>query len=150
MKVKMVEDPLMSDLMHTLAHVKEMMNQRFMCDTKDFKLNRQSAELLYLIDHTSKSQKEIAEILCIREATLSVRIKRLEKIGYLRKEADEKDRRRYRLFLTDKARDELDEGIQKVNEFYDVLTKGLTQEDIESLLRVYKKVEKNLEEMEGS
>jgi DNA-binding MarR family transcriptional regulator len=146
MKLKMVEDPLNADLIHTLAHIKELVYRISEVETKDLYLNRSAAELLYMIDHTNMNQKEIAKVLCITEATLSVRIKRLEKQGYLIKEPDEKDHRRYHLYLTNKANDELEESIKRINSIHEVMLKGITKEDFEHILRIYKKIEGNLEE----
>ncbi|HZJ86906.1 MAG TPA: MarR family transcriptional regulator, partial [Erysipelothrix sp.] len=52
-----------------------------------------------------KSMSEIAKRLRITQGTLTVNINRLTKKGYVYRVQDEKDRRRYRLKLTDKATD---------------------------------------------
>ena len=50
------------------------------------------------------SQREIAEKLRIKPPTVNVTVQRLEKAGFLYREADEKDQRISRIYLTEKGK----------------------------------------------
>ena len=50
------------------------------------------------------SQREIAEHLRIKPPTVNVTVQRLEKAGFLYREADEKDQRISRIYLTEKGK----------------------------------------------
>ena len=64
---------------------------------------------LEAIDNSEgKTMSEIAKMLRITQGTLTVNINRLTKKGYVYRVQDEKDRRIYRLKLTDKAISVLD------------------------------------------
>ncbi len=50
------------------------------------------------------SQREIAEKLHIKPPTVNVTVQRLEKAGFLYREADEKDQRISRIYMTEKGK----------------------------------------------
>ena len=61
--------------------------------------------LLFALYHKDGlSQKEIAEILHSKPATITVMIKRLEKTGFVERKDDKNDQRISRIFLTEKGK----------------------------------------------
>ena len=62
------------------------------------------------------SQREIAEHLRIKPPTVNVTVQRLEKAGFLYREADEKDQRISRIYLTEKGKQAKENGMKKVQE----------------------------------
>ena len=62
------------------------------------------------------SQREIAEKLRIKPPTVNVTVQRLEKAGFLYREADEKDQRISRIYLTEKGKQAKENGMKKVKE----------------------------------
>lgn len=112
-------------------------------------LTPEQAKLLFLIRQNKMNQKELAHKLHITEATLSVRIKRLVDSGLVEREIDSHDKRNNKIVLS-----ELGEktfiGMQ--NEFdyvYQVVCRGMTQEDYDMVLNIIKRMQNNIkEEME--
>ena len=62
------------------------------------------------------SQREIAEKLHIKPPTVNVTVQRLEKAGFLYREADEKDQRISRIYMTEKGKQAKESGMKKVQD----------------------------------
>lgn len=69
--------------------------------------------LLFILGkHSGFSQKELADKLHIKAATIAIMLKRMEKAGLVERHADADDQRRIRVCLTEKGR-ELNEKAEK-------------------------------------
>lgn len=71
----------------------------------------------------------------------------MERDGYLVRVTDPNDRRKYRLELTAKANQELDEVIGKMKKCNKQMFQGLTDEDFQEIIRIYEQVCHNLKAM---
>ena len=71
----------------------------------------------------------------------------MERDGYLVRVTDPNDRRKYRLELTAKANQELDEVIGKMKKRNKQMFQGLTDEDFQEIIRIHEQVCHNLEAM---
>lgn len=103
--------------------------------------------LFALFKKDGRNQKELADILKVKPATINVTIKRLEKTGFILRKSDEKDQRVTRIFLTEKGKSICNELI-KINKqieeeyFYSftveekVLLRRLLIQVMENLLKV--------------
>lgn len=90
------------------------------------------------------TQDELGEFSLVDRTTISRRIKKLENLGYLRKERDEKDKRTFRIYKTKKAT-ELYELINKtLDDFQATTSKGITDEEKTVILNVFNKAVDNL------
>lgn len=66
--------------------------------------------VLFMLEHNyGMSQKEIAEKLKLKNATVTVMLKRMEKNGLLCRKTDDKDLRVSRVYLTETGRDKIEE-----------------------------------------
>ena len=62
-------------------------------------------QLLFILSkREGMSQREISEILKITPATLTVMLKRMEKVDLIGREQDEKDQRILRVYITEKGK----------------------------------------------
>ncbi len=85
------------------------------------------------------TQDELGEFSLVDRTTISRRIKKLENLGYLRKERDEKDKRAFRIYKTKKA-NELYELINKtLDDFQATTSKGITDEEDRIVLSAFNK-----------
>ncbi|WP_028044112.1 MarR family winged helix-turn-helix transcriptional regulator [Candidatus Stoquefichus massiliensis] len=106
----------------------------------------EQVKLMKLIHKEKLSQKEIALKLHITEATLSVRIKRLVDSGLIEREIDSDDKRRYVIVLSSQGEDMMNE-IQKAFDYsYQVICRGMTQEDYDAVLNIIKRIQNNIKE----
>lgn len=86
------------------------------------------------------SQEELTEILRIDKGTTARAIKKLEEENFVVRVKDEKDRRAYKVYLTDKAK-EIKLDILNVLKTWDkTLVSNLTDEETETFTRILKKL----------
>lgn len=109
----------------------------------------EQGKLLYLIKDKTMNQKDLASALRITEATLSVRIKRLLDAGYIERTVDEHDKRISMIGLSSKGQKEVVDLEKKLTDYYHRLSGEITQEEIDVIIGVIHKMQKNIkEEME--
>ncbi|WP_125713154.1 MarR family winged helix-turn-helix transcriptional regulator [Companilactobacillus kedongensis] len=110
-------------------------------------LTVQQARTLELIQKDpGMIQREIADALSIRDASVSSMLKNLERDGYVKRRKDRRSDRNKRIFLTDKG----DEIIKELgNLFEDVekqIVKPLENSETKDLLVLLKKIDEELSE----
>ena len=96
------------------------------------------------------SQREIAERLRIKPPTVNVTVQRLEKAGFLYREADEKDQRISRIYLTEKGKQAKENGMKKVKENEKILLSGLSDAELCLLRRMLEQITENIDKIPGS
>lgn len=94
------------------------------------------------------SNSELAEILEITPATLTNKIKRMEKSDFVIRKRDPNDDRVSRIYLTDKGRSLMDELNQAMREMEAILLAGFNEAEIDHLKKDLKQVIDNIEEHE--
>jgi DNA-binding MarR family transcriptional regulator len=96
--------------------------------------------LMELYRQDGRSQEELSEILNIDKGTTARAIKKLEEEGFLLRIKDERDKRAYKLYLTDKGKD-VKEDIQKVLiEWENRITFQLNEEEKDTIKLLLKKI----------
>lgn len=99
--------------------------------------------LLALYKKDGISQEEISDYLKIDKATTAKAIKRLEKEGYIKRDIDSKDKRAYRVFLTQKALD-INPIIRDIlKKWSAVLSEGLTEDEKSIMLDLLSRMAEN-------
>ena len=96
------------------------------------------------------SQREIAEHLRIKPPTVNVTVQRLEKAGFLYREADEKDQRISRIYLTEKGKQAKEDGMKKVKENEKILLSGLSDAELCLLKRMLEQITENIDKIPGN
>lgn len=88
---------------------------------------------------------EVREAILSSVGTISLVVKNLEKMGYVKRKTDENDKRVSILYLTDEGRDVIDKVIPE-NEtmIYDYM-KDLSKEETATLLSLLKKLGANID-----
>ncbi len=99
--------------------------------------------LIQLYNHDGLSQEDLASQLNIDKGTTARAIKKLEDQGYITRVKDEGDKRANKIFLTQKAEDIRAEFFKVLRQWDDILTNGLTDEEIELASRLMKKISVN-------
>ena len=99
--------------------------------------------------HQNINQNALAKKLNVTKATLSVRLQRLEKMGYLTKKQDIHDKRNYILNITDMGDTFINEGMEILQEKILNLFKGVSKEQISQLNDVINIIKLNIEEYKG-
>lgn len=79
------------------------------------------------------SQKELVDLLGVSKEAVSMSVRRLEKKGYILREVDEQDKRKYSLTLSEEGLKLLDEVLMQQNAAYQMLLEPLSQQEKERL-----------------
>lgn len=119
----------------------DLFNQR----AKNFVISPQQFYLMNLIlQHDGINQRELAQMLKITPATLSVRIKRLEKAELLIRDVDLDDKRNFILKLTPQGKELIDRSYEHMKRNITLMFAGVTKEELASLKSCLNKIQHNL------
>ena len=118
--------------------------------TKQCDISASQIRLLMIVKkYQNINQNALAEKLNVTKATLSVRLQRLEKMGYLTKKQDIHDKRNCILNITDMGDAFINKGIEILQEKTLNLFKGISKEQISQLNDVINIIKLNIEEYKG-
>lgn len=113
-------------------------------------LSQDQCYLLVLIEHMDHpNQKMLAERLKITPATLSVRLQRLEKAGFIEKIPNENDKRNFTLHITDKGKQTILNCKDEMINFSLRLFEGINKEDLDRMKTYCQILKKNIQSMKG-
>ena len=108
-------------------------------------LSADQCYLLGFIDHFDHpNQKILAERLKITPATLSVRLQRLEKAGFIEKVVSRHDKRNVSLHITEKGKEEIKSCKDDMKMFTTRLFGGINKEDLDRMKTYCQIFEKNI------
>ena len=100
--------------------------------------------MLLLIRQPGMTLGQLSRALGVASATASVSVKRMEKAGFIEKRVDEKDARIVRLYPTSVAEDAPKKIHQKMNAMEQVLTAGMSQEQVLTLAGLLERALQNV------
>lgn len=90
------------------------------------------------------SQRELAASMHLSPATVTATLKLLERGGYVRRVADDKDQRINRVALTESGETLMREGMRRMDALDNMMLEGLSREEQEMLCRSLSKMRDNL------
>lgn len=93
-----------------------------------------------------QSQKELADNLSIKPATMTVMIKRMEKANMVERKPDSKDQRITRVFLTDKGQQAYKSLIEVHKTIEKISFSNFSDEEREEFRRYLVRIKNNLQE----
>ena len=100
--------------------------------------------LLLIKENEGMTQKELAQKHCVKPATVTGMIAKLEANGFIYRVPDEADKRILRVYLTPKGRKHADFAKEHMIAMSKKMFQNFTEEDIKNLLQLTKKMKKNL------
>ena len=111
--------------------------------------NGPQGRLLYVLwQQDGISAAELARRSGLAPTTLTTMLDRLQAAGLVRREAHETDRRRWRLKLTDRARELMASSQRISNEMTDIYYRGFSQEEAALFEALLRRLLKNLQDCE--
>lgn len=118
--------------------------------TDQFDISANQTRLLLVVQkHQDIKQNVLAKKLNVTKATLSVRLQRLEKLGYLTRLQDEHDKRNYKIKITSMGEAFIEEAIKIMKEKTMIIFEGVTKEQINVINDVIKIMKENIEKCKG-
>ena len=97
-----------------------------------------------LAHHDGMTQQELVSTTNMKAPTISVALRNLEEEGWVRREPDPNDLRSVRVYLTEKGREQDEAFRGKLRETDDLLMRGFTEEEEETLIRLLLAVRENI------
>ncbi|MDN5107616.1 MarR family transcriptional regulator [Aliarcobacter butzleri] len=113
---------------------------------KEFDITPEQWSIIFrTVETEGLTQKELSDSTYKDQANITRTIDRLEKKGFLQRQANKLDRRIINIYPTKKAIDIVDDITLCSTNFNDELTKGFTQDEKNQLINLLDRVYKNLE-----
>jgi len=103
----------------------------------------QGLVLLFLNDHPELSQKEIAELVFRDNASMTRMINTMVQKKHLKRSMNPKDRRRYKIEITDKGKDVLETLPPIIHHNRNSSLKGITKNELHQLEIILGKIRTN-------
>lgn len=100
--------------------------------------------IISLYHNDGQSLKELTSCRNVKASTTTTMVSRMEKLGLVKKVADEKDRRKTRVFLTEKGREKYNAIINVNNELDDMCFEGFSDEQKLLTKMLLKKIIENI------
>ncbi|KAB8123620.1 MarR family transcriptional regulator [Komagataeibacter medellinensis] len=104
--------------------------------------------LTALKDGTELSQKELAKWAKVEQPTMAQMLSRMERDGLVQRVPDPEDKRSSLISLTDATLEKLPEGRAILRQGNSEMTRGLTEDEIETLVSLLRHVLENVDSME--
>ena len=93
--------------------------------------------------------REVSDKCGLALTSLTTMLERMEKAGLIRREQDGEDRRKTKLFLTEKARALQNDYDEVSNEMSEIYFRGFSSEETDQFEAYLERIRENLEEWSG-
>ena len=134
------------DLEETLQNVVKRKYHLLEKKLGKYELVKGQAELLLTIkDHDGISQNELAEMVGIKDSSMSVRLRKLEKLSYITRITDENNLKKKRVWITSVGKSICGQCRRYVREYEEYVLKGFTKKDRQQFEKYLERIEKNLQ-----
>ena len=100
-----------------------------------------------IMNNPGMTQFELSEKMNVTPASIATSTKRMEKMGYLRKEEDPNNLRVKKLYITELGQNLAMESKKQIDEVDKKLFNGISDEELEFLVNIYDKLIINLAEI---
>lgn len=115
------------------------------CKLGEIDINNGQYDFFFVISKNEGiSQKELSEHLYIGKSTTAKAVKQLIKNDYIYREQDEKDRRYFRLYLTEKGKKIAPLVNTTFLELIEIYSKNFTPQEYEEAIKILNKILGNL------
>lgn len=109
-------------------------------------LNISTGQYMFIVsicENVGLSQEELSVCIGINKSTVAKVVAQLEQEGYVVREVDQHDKRGYKLYPTEMAKDVYPKIIEILEQWKSYLITDLTEEEVTTLITLMTKVESN-------
>ena len=110
----------------------------------------QSRLLLLIAESDGVIQRDLAEEMDVRPSSMTEMLARMEQLGLICRKQDEKDQRVMHIFLTEQGKTAADESKKANERLTEKLFEGLTEEEVDDMLRLTEKLTASLDAMDAA
>lgn len=100
--------------------------------------------LIHISENEGLSQKDLSHMIRMDKGTTTKAIKKLQEEGYVKTSCCYHDKRQHELYLTDEGKKLIPKLEAIIDNFYNTLFEGISEEDLEEYLRIGSIMENNL------
>ncbi len=128
------------------TQLQKIYNQKIEALRKEYSLRKVDIDILYFLYKSGEhnTSKDIGDLNLFSKGYISQSVSRLEEQQIIYAIKDEEDRRCMHIMLTDRAEGIVEEITALRKQMYDIILKGVTQEERDVLFRVSRKVNQNI------
>lgn len=129
----------------------ETVYQRFCQNViRDWELNATSFQVVMFLANNPdyNTARDVSRMRGIKTGITSIAVEQLIQMGFLERRTDPNDRRIQRLFVTEQARDLVEQGRQAQREFAESIAEALTPQEREEYFRLTDKLMNRIDQME--
>ncbi len=128
------------------TQLQKLYNQKIEALRREYSLRKVDIDILYFLYKSGEhnTSKDIGDLNLFSKGYISQSVSRLEEQQIIYAIKDEEDRRCMHIMLTDRAEGILEEITALRKQMYDIILKGVTQEERDVLFRVSRKVNQNI------
>lgn len=125
--MKNIGDASVFIVMHQLMHLSRYHAAMRM---EDMELNPSQAGILFILNsHGRLSQRQLAQKIGITPPSMTVALRKLEELGFIQKEPDDKDQRIIRIRLSENGKDCIERLKSILEEMEEILYQGFSVEE---------------------
>jgi DNA-binding MarR family transcriptional regulator len=110
----------------------------------------QSRLLLLIAENDGVIQRDLAMGMDVRPSSMTEMLARMEQLGLIRREQDEKDQRVMHIFLTEQGKEVAEESRKTSTQMAEKLFEGLTPEETDEMLRLTEKLTAHLDALDSA
>ena len=139
-------------VLYQIKTLDKLILRNYICDNKDknsdyFVTPTQIQVIEYMIEHDDEEvyQKDLEKALDLRRATLSGVLQTMEKNNLLERDLNSNDARVKKIILKYKARNIFLKHKNKIEELEQIVTEGISNEELNIFKNVIEKMKNNLE-----
>ena len=140
--MKNTEDASAFIVMHQLMHLSRY---HAVLRMEDMELNPSQAGILFILNsHGRLSQRQLAQKIGITPPSMTVTLRKLEELGFIHKEPDEKDQRIIRIRLSEAGKECIEKLKSIMDEMEEILYQGFSVEEKLLFRRLILEMRENL------
>lgn len=141
-----MENEIFNSLSFMLVRLIHAHRGMIRCQIQELGLHRGQPSVLFALDkHDGLSNAELSDFLEITPATLTNKVKRMEKANLVIRKRDANDERVSRIYLTDEGRSLMDELRSLMFEMESAMLEGFSDSEIQRMKDDVKKILENIE-----
>jgi DNA-binding MarR family transcriptional regulator len=135
----MKNDQVNRELFEIMIEIKQIVEHMYQCSGDDSALSiLQFRALRFLFLNENATSSQLASDVDISPSSSAQLADRLEKLGFLKRFHDEKDRRIVRLCITDEGKKELQRLKESMYQTVNSIYSCLSEKDLQEFLRIHK------------
>lgn len=128
-----------------LHHMVHLIDYQTMRGLEHYGINIGQAGILFVLSNGGAlSQRELAEKICVKPPSMTVALRKMEKLGFVLKNTDSRDQRITRIELTERGKSCVKEIKEHIDQMEDVLFQGFSDGERILMCRMLRQMQENL------